>query len=89
MAILVLTMIGAMLGWLAVIARNLSNHRQTLAFVIGGAAGALASAVLAHQLLGASDVLAGRVGIGALLAAVTGSIVAILLINMVRIGTAR
>jgi len=84
-----LIVIGGMLGWLAAIIVRAESGEARLRNILIGIAGALVAGLVINPLIGGSSLLEGQYGIGALLIALTGSVVLLLATNLWRDGELR
>lgn len=81
MGLIILIAVGAILGWLASIIMRLDDQHEVVLNVAVGAGGALISGLLIKS----GSVLVG-ISAGALLVGFVGSIVLLMLLNLVRKG---
>ena len=81
MGLIILIAVGAILGWLASIIIRLDDQHEISLNVAVGAGGALVSSLLVK-----SDSILVGISAGALLVGVAGSIMSLVLINLIRQG---
>lgn len=86
---LFLLVVGGILGWLASVVLKAETGRVIALNVAAGIAGAFLAAEVVNPLLGASDILAGNYGTGAVLLAFVGSLAVLAIFNAVRRGSPR
>lgn len=86
MGLVFLVVIGGMLGWLAAIIVRAETGTARLRNILLGIAGALVTGLVINPLIGGSNLLDGQYSVDALLIALTGSVVVLLLVNLWRDG---
>ena len=89
MGLVFLIVIGGMLGWLAAIIARAESASARLHNILIGLAGALVTGLVVNPLIGGSSLLDGQYSIDALLIALTGSVVMLLVANLWRDGELR
>ena len=89
MGLVFLIVIGGMLGWLAAIIARAESASAQLHNILTGIAGALIAGLVVNPLVGGSSLLDGQYSVDALLIALTGSVVVLLLANLWRDGELR
>jgi uncharacterized membrane protein YeaQ/YmgE (transglycosylase-associated protein family) len=89
MGLIFLIVIGGMLGWLAAIVTRAETPTARLRNVLIGIAGALVTGLVINPLVGGSSLLEGQYSVDALLIALTGSIVVLLVVHLWRDGELR
>ena len=83
MGLIILVAVGAILGWLATIIMRIDDHHEILLNVAVGVGGALLSGMAIK-----SDSIIVGISAGALLVGVAGSILGLILLNVIRRNTA-
>jgi uncharacterized membrane protein YeaQ/YmgE (transglycosylase-associated protein family) len=84
--LLFLVVIGGMLGWLAAIIARAETGASRLRNILIGIAGALVTGLVINPLIGGGDLLDGQYSVAALLTALTGSVVVLLVVHLLRDG---
>jgi len=79
MGLIILVALGAILGWLATIIMRIDGHHEILLNVAVGIGGALLSGMAIK-----SDSIIVGISVGALLVGVAGSILGLILLNVIR-----
>jgi len=83
MGLIILVAVGAILGWLATIIMRIEGQQEILLNVVVGVGGALLSGIILK-----SDSIIAGISAGALLVGVGGSILGLILLNVLRRNTA-
>jgi uncharacterized membrane protein YeaQ/YmgE (transglycosylase-associated protein family) len=84
MGLVFLVVIGGMLGWLAAIITRAESGPARLRNILIGIAGALVAGLVVNPLLGGGDLLAGQYNVDALMIALAGTVVVLLVVNLWR-----
>ena len=84
MGLVFLIVIGGMLGWLAAIIMRAETGSARLRNILVGIAGALATGLAIIPLISGSSLLQGQYRVDALLMALAGSVVLLLVVNLWR-----
>ncbi len=82
MGLIILVVLGAILGWLATIIMRIDDQHEILLNVVVGVGGALLSGMAIK-----SDSIIVGISAGALLVGVAGSILGLILLNVIRRNT--
>lgn len=77
MSIVVIIMLGVAIGWAMAIGLRTEKLERVGANVLVGVFGALIFPVIGHEVFGTSNVLAGSIGVNALVAALLGALAAV------------
>jgi uncharacterized membrane protein YeaQ/YmgE (transglycosylase-associated protein family) len=89
MNLIIWLVVGGVIGWLASLIMH-TDHKQGLFLnVVVGIVGALLGGWLISPLVGLPTINQGAFSIGALLVSLVGAVILLLLVNLVRRGTAR
>lgn len=84
MALVLLVVVGAALGWLAAIVRRTESTQGILLNIIAGIGGALIAGLVVSPLLGRGGLLQGPYSADTLLISLVGSVIVLLTVNLVR-----
>lgn len=86
MGLVFLIVIGGMLGWLAAIIVRAETGAARLRNILIGIAGALITGLVIVPMIGGSSLLDGQYSVDALVFALAGSVVVLLVVNLWRDG---
>lgn len=84
MALVLLVVVGAALGWLAAIVMRTESTRGIVLNVLAGIGGALIAGLIVSPLLGRGGLLEGPYSADLLLISLVGSVIVLLMVNLVR-----
>lgn len=84
MGLALIIILGAAVGWIFAIGRCIDNSECIALNVVAGAVGAVIASLVSHAVMGTSDILAGNVGVGSLIASVFGALVTVTAVHIVR-----
>jgi uncharacterized membrane protein YeaQ/YmgE (transglycosylase-associated protein family) len=83
MGLLFMILVGALLGWLAAIVRQIESARGIRLNIAAGVTGALLAGVVIGPLFGGPSLLWGNYRVGTLLLTLAGSLVLIVAVNAI------
>lgn len=86
MGLIFLLVIGGILGWLAAIVARSEDYRGLARNFGAGVGGALAAGLIVTPLIGGGNLLKGEYEVAALLIALLGAVIVLVLVNLTRSG---
>jgi uncharacterized membrane protein YeaQ/YmgE (transglycosylase-associated protein family) len=89
MGIIILSIIGGILGWLASMVMRTDGQQGVLLNVVVGIVGALLAGFIINPMIGGGNIMAGDYSASSLVVSFLGAVVLLAIVNLVRRGSVR